>query len=84
MPDGNGADGQRELEVLLGDEQIFDPPPEFTAQANASDPAIYDEAERDPEGWWESWAREARLGRAVGARCSTGTRRGRSGSWAAS
>ena len=45
-----------ELEVLLGDEQIFDPPPEFTAQANATDPSIYEEAERDPEGWWESWA----------------------------
>jgi acetyl-CoA synthetase len=47
-----------ELEVLLADEQVFDPPPEFTAQANASDPAIYDDAERDPEGWWESWARK--------------------------
>ncbi len=54
MSDGQAA----ELEVLLGDEQVFDPPPEFTAQANASDPAVYEQADRDPEGWWESWARK--------------------------
>ena len=58
MPDGNGAEGERELEVLLEDEHVFEPPPEFTAQANASDPSIYDEAERDPEGGWESWAQK--------------------------
>ena len=58
MPDGTPAAGERELEVLLSDEETFPPPPEFTAQANASDPAIYEEAERDPEGWWERWARE--------------------------
>ena len=54
MPDGSAA--HPELEVLLGDEHIFDPPPEFAAQANANDPSIYEEAERDPEGWWASWA----------------------------
>ena len=58
MPDGTPAAGERELEVLLSDEEAFPPPPEFTAQANAPDPAIYEEAERDPEGWWERWARE--------------------------
>ena len=75
---------QRELEVLLADEHIFDPPPEFTAQANASDPAIYDEAERDPEAWWESWAQQARLGRAVDQGARLEPARGPSGSWAAS
>src|SRR5829696_5827516 len=55
MPD----EGQLpELEVLLGDEQVFEPPPEFTAQANASDASIYEEAERDPQAWWASWARK--------------------------
>ena len=58
MPDGTPATGEIELEVLLSDEETFPPPPEFTAQANASDPKIYEEAERDPEGWWERWARE--------------------------
>ena len=59
MPDGQAqATGERELEVLLSDEETFPTPPEFAAQANASDPKIYEEAERDPEGWWERWARE--------------------------
>src|SRR5690349_17436984 len=57
MPDGTPAI-EPELEVLLSDEETFPPPPEFTAQANASDPAIYEQAESDPEGWWESWARQ--------------------------
>jgi acetyl-CoA synthetase len=45
-----------ELEVLLETEQTFEPPPEFAAEANASDPAIYERADADPEAWWASWA----------------------------
>ncbi|HEX2466764.1 MAG TPA: acetate--CoA ligase [Solirubrobacterales bacterium] len=45
-----------ELEVLLETEQTFEPPPEFAAEANASDPSIYERAEADPEAWWASWA----------------------------
>jgi len=56
MPDGTASDG--ELEVLLADDRTYPPPPEFTAQANANDPAIYEQADADFEGWWESWARE--------------------------
>ena len=47
---------ERDLEVLLKTEDRFPPPPEFAEQANANDPAIYDEAERDFEAWWASWA----------------------------
>jgi acetyl-CoA synthetase len=47
-----------DLEVLLKDEERFAPPPEFVAQANFSDPAVYDEAESDFEAWWERWAKE--------------------------
>ncbi len=47
-----------DLEVLLKEEERFAPPPEFVAQANLSDPAVYDEAERDFEAWWERWAKE--------------------------
>jgi acetyl-CoA synthetase len=47
-----------DLEVLLSDEERFAPPPGFAEQANLSDPAVYDEAERDFEGWWERWAKE--------------------------
>jgi acetyl-CoA synthetase len=45
-----------ELDVLLQTEQTFPPPPEFAAQANASDPEIYARADEDPETWWASWA----------------------------
>ncbi len=47
-----------DLEVLLKEEDRFPPPPEFAEQAEFSDPAIYDEAERDFEAWWERWAKE--------------------------
>jgi acetyl-CoA synthetase len=49
---------EADLEVLLKDEDRFEPPAEFVAQANFSDPAVYDEAERDFEAWWEGWAKE--------------------------
>jgi acetyl-CoA synthetase len=45
-----------ELEVLLETEQTFEPPPEFAAEANASDPGVYERADADPEAWWASWA----------------------------
>ena len=46
---------ERELEALL-DVERFDPPEEFVAQANWNDPAIYEEAERDPQAWWAKLA----------------------------
>jgi acetyl-CoA synthetase len=49
---------ERDLEVLLKTEDRFPPPEEFAAQANANDPSIYDEGERDFEAWWEKWAKE--------------------------
>src|SRR4029078_4639835 len=57
MSDGQGA-SEREREVLLQDEQTFPPPPEFAAQANISDPAVYEQADADLQGWWESWAQK--------------------------
>ncbi len=47
-----------ELDVLLGTEQTFPPPPGFAAAAEFRDPEIYARAEADPEGWWADWARE--------------------------
>jgi acetyl-CoA synthetase len=52
------ATEEKDLEVLLGDEERFPPPEEFAAQANVSDPSVYEEAERDFEAWWEKWAKE--------------------------
>ncbi len=40
------------LEALSFEERTFPAPPEFAARANVSDPAVYQEAERDFEGFW--------------------------------
>jgi acetyl-CoA synthetase len=52
------AEEERELEVLLKEEDRFEPPPDFVEQANFSDPAVYEEADSDFEGWWERWAKK--------------------------
>ena len=49
-------DGGPEMDVLLKTEQTFPPSEEFAKQANANDPAIYEQAAADPERWWASWA----------------------------
>src|SRR3954451_2586978 len=46
---------EQELEKLLEVER-FPPPEEFRANAVVQDPAIYDEAERDPEAFWAKQA----------------------------
>ena len=56
MSDEKQVNEGGELDVLLATEQTFPPPPEFVAQANASDPGIYERADADPEAWWGSWA----------------------------
>jgi len=57
MSDGAEAE-ERDLEVLLREDDSFDPPEDFVAQANVSDPSVYDEADADFEAWWEKWAEE--------------------------
>ncbi len=47
---------ESELDVLLKTEQTFPPPDEFAAEANISDPGVYERAAADPEAWWASWA----------------------------
>jgi acetyl-CoA synthetase len=54
----DSVDVERDLEVLLKDEEVFEPPEEFVKQANLSDPAVYEQAEQDFEAWWEGWAKE--------------------------
>ena len=44
-----------ELTGLLSVES-FEPPAEFVAQATLNDPSIYEEADRDWQGWWASEA----------------------------
>ncbi|HXH48256.1 MAG TPA: acetate--CoA ligase [Terriglobia bacterium] len=43
---------QERLVALLKEGRSFPPSEEFRRQANVSDPKIYEEARRDPEGFW--------------------------------
>src|ERR1700733_1185956 len=47
----------RELAELL-EVPTFEPSPEFRAQALLSDPAVYEEAARDPQAWWAGQAKQ--------------------------
>jgi acetyl-CoA synthetase len=55
VSDGDQLD--RELAELL-DVERFEPPAEFREQALLKDPAVYEEASRDPLGWWTRQAEE--------------------------
>jgi acetyl-CoA synthetase len=46
------------IEALLQEERTFPPPEEFRKQANITDPSVYEEARRDPEGFWAKFAEE--------------------------
>src|SRR3954471_16402315 len=52
-----GSQGQGAISALLLEERRFPPSDEFRAQANVSDPAIYDRARQDPEGFWAEQAK---------------------------
>ncbi len=57
------------IENLLHENRNFPPAADFVAQANASDPAIYAEADADYEAWWAKWARELHWFEPFGAVC---------------
>jgi acetyl-CoA synthetase len=45
------------LDTLGSETRTFPPPPEFVRQANITDPAIYERADKDVEGFWAEHAR---------------------------
>jgi acetyl-CoA synthetase len=47
-----------EIDALLREDRAFAPPSAFRAQANVRDASVYEEAARDPEKFWETFARE--------------------------
>ncbi|MCW3026198.1 MAG: acetate/CoA ligase, partial [Solirubrobacterales bacterium] len=55
ISDGDQLD--RELAELLEVER-FEPPPEFRERALLKDPAVYEQASRDPLGWWTRQAED--------------------------
>jgi acetyl-CoA synthetase len=49
-------DVEATIEALLQERRLFEPPDEFSEQANANDVSIYADAERDPDTWWAEQA----------------------------
>jgi acetyl-CoA synthetase len=47
---------EKTIEALLVERRTFKPPEDFVEQANANDPSIYAEAERDPDAFWAQQA----------------------------
>ncbi len=52
------VESSQNIDALLTEDRRFPPPPDFQAQANANDPDVYEEAARDPEGFWARFAEE--------------------------
>jgi acetyl-CoA synthetase len=57
-PGEGGGDAMAAIEVLVRENRTFPPPEHFVAQAVISDPSVYEEAERDYEGFWLARAKE--------------------------
>jgi acetyl-CoA synthetase len=47
-----------EIAALLHEDRVFEPPAEFRAEAIVRDGSVYDDAERDFEGFWAKFAAE--------------------------
>ena len=47
-----GGEVERNIEALLTEDRVFEPPPGFRETAVAADPGVYDEANRDHEAFW--------------------------------
>ena len=51
-------DTPAQIDALLHENRHFDPPQAFAAAAHVRDPKVYDEAARDPEAFWATFAAE--------------------------
>ncbi len=60
--DGSQGALEAELGELL-DQERFEPPEEFAAQALVTDESLHEEAARDPEAWWMKLAEELQWSR---------------------
>src|SRR5580765_6017418 len=47
-----GSDAARNIEALLSEDRVFEPPPGFRERAVVGDPAIYDRASADHQAFW--------------------------------
>ena len=46
-----------EIDALLREDRAFPPAEAFRGQANVRDAGVYERAAKDPEGFWEGFAR---------------------------
>ena len=59
MSDVTGAgDIHGDIDALLSEDRVFEPTASFRDQANVRDASVYEEADRDPEGFWARFAGE--------------------------
>ncbi|MQF69958.1 AMP-binding protein, partial [SAR202 cluster bacterium AD-804-J14_MRT_500m] len=52
------VDNTPNIEALLHEDRTFPPSSQFSSQANVRDPEVYQEADKDYEGFWANWAEE--------------------------
>jgi acetyl-CoA synthetase len=52
------SDVQKNISALLSENRVFEPSPEFRAQAVVGDRSPYEQADADPEAFWASMAEE--------------------------
>jgi len=57
-PTRTPVESQGDIDVLLSEDRVFAPPASFREAANVRDASVYEDAERDPEGFWASFAAE--------------------------
>src|ERR687886_863474 len=57
QPETGQAAGDGAFAALLQEDRRYPPSDEFKAQANWSDPAVYQRGEQDPEGFWAEQAK---------------------------
>jgi acetyl-CoA synthetase len=50
------SDIQQNIEALLSESRVFEPPPAFTERAIVSDPSVYEGADADHEAFWAEQA----------------------------
>jgi acetyl-CoA synthetase len=53
-----GRDPSRDIEALLSEDRVFEPPPGFRERAVVTDPAIYDRANADHQAFWVEQAEQ--------------------------
>jgi acetyl-CoA synthetase len=58
MPHGHPDPVEKTIDALLSEHRTFDPPAAFREQAWVKDASVYDEAEKDYEGFWARFAGE--------------------------